>query len=155
MFILGFQMMNLLLGVVARPESATELCLGPGRCRTGKGGIEKSSSSFQVKSSFFYNLLITIYYLVANESTLNWLKPIHFVSSVCSIFILKNQNGSFSPNLSKLTSAVILWKQNPCAELFTQWMDFSTVAFRIKFSLMLDSNPWPIYLPLERVGYPY
>ena len=41
-------MMNLLLGVVARPESATELCLGPGRCRTGKGGIEKSSSSFQV-----------------------------------------------------------------------------------------------------------
>ena len=64
-------MMNLLIGVVARPESATELCVGPGRCRTGKTGIEKSSSSFQVKSSLFYNLLITIYYLVANESTLN------------------------------------------------------------------------------------
>ena len=53
-------MMNLLLGVVARPESATELCLGPGRCRTGKTGIEKSSSSFQVNFlSFisFYDML--------------------------------------------------------------------------------------------------
>jgi len=39
-------------GVVARPESATELCVGPGRCRTGKTGIEKSSSSFQVSFSF-------------------------------------------------------------------------------------------------------
>ena len=36
-------------GVVARPENATELCLGPTRCQTGKTGIVKSSSSFQVK----------------------------------------------------------------------------------------------------------
>ena len=35
-------------GVVARPEKPTELCLGPGRCQTGKTGIVKSSSSFQV-----------------------------------------------------------------------------------------------------------
>lgn len=34
-------------GVVAKPELATELCLGPGRCQTGKTGIVKSSSSFQ------------------------------------------------------------------------------------------------------------
>ena len=34
--------------VVAKPESVTELCLGPGRCQTGKTGIVKSSSSFQV-----------------------------------------------------------------------------------------------------------
>lgn len=39
-------------GVVARPEAATELCLGPGRCQTGKTGIVKSSSSFQVKWTF-------------------------------------------------------------------------------------------------------
>ena len=31
---------------------------------------------------------------------------------------------SSSPNLSKLTSAISLWKQDPCAELFTKWMDF-------------------------------
>ena len=36
--------------VVAKPENVTELCLGPGRCQTGKSGIVKSSSSFQVKS---------------------------------------------------------------------------------------------------------
>ena len=35
--------------VVAKPESVTELCLGPGRCQTGKSGIVKSSSSFQVR----------------------------------------------------------------------------------------------------------
>lgn len=35
-------------GVLARPEKSTELCLGPGRCQTGKTGIVKSSSSFQV-----------------------------------------------------------------------------------------------------------
>ena len=35
-------------GVVARPEKPTELCLGPTRCQTGKTGIVKSSSSFQV-----------------------------------------------------------------------------------------------------------
>jgi hypothetical protein len=35
-------------GVVAKPENATELCIGPGRCQTGKTGIVKSSSSFQV-----------------------------------------------------------------------------------------------------------
>ena len=28
----------------------------------------------------------------------------------------------------------------------------SKFAFKIKVSLKLDSNPWPIYLPLERVG---
>jgi len=39
-------------GVVARPEKPTELCLGPGRCQTGKTGIVKSSSSFQVSFSF-------------------------------------------------------------------------------------------------------
>ena len=41
------------------------------------------------------------------------------------------KKGSFSPKLSKkpeLTSAVILWKQDPCAELFTQWMDFSILS---------------------------
>ena len=35
-------------GVLAKPECCTELCLGPGRCQTGKTGIVKSSSSFQV-----------------------------------------------------------------------------------------------------------
>ena len=38
-------------GVVARPEKPTELCLGPTRCQTGKTGIVKSSSSFQVSNS--------------------------------------------------------------------------------------------------------
>ena len=38
------------------------------------------------------------------------------------------KKGFSSPNLSKLpelTSAVSLWKQGPCAELVTQWMNFS------------------------------
>merc|ERR1712223_1316355 len=39
-------------GVLAKPECCTELCLGPGRCQTGKTGIVKSSSSFQVSFSF-------------------------------------------------------------------------------------------------------
>ena len=38
--------------VVAKPENCTELCLGPGKCQTGKSGISKSSSSFQVRSTF-------------------------------------------------------------------------------------------------------
>ena len=44
-------------GVVARPEKPTELCLGPTRCQTGKTGIVKSSSSFQVSNSILlFNL---------------------------------------------------------------------------------------------------
>ena len=39
-------------GVMAKPEQATELCLGPERCQTGKSGLVKSSSSFQVSFSF-------------------------------------------------------------------------------------------------------
>ena len=35
------------------------------------------------------------------------------------------KKGSSSPNLSKLARDVSLWKQDPCAELFTQWMKFS------------------------------
>ena len=29
----------------------------------------------------------------------------------------------------ELSSAVSLWKQDPCAELFIQWMDFSQLKF--------------------------
>lgn len=43
--------------VVAKPENCTELCLGPGKCQTGKSGISKSSSSFQVRSTFPSNCL--------------------------------------------------------------------------------------------------
>jgi hypothetical protein len=32
------------------PEQSTEVCEGPKRCKTGKTGLVKSSSSFQVKS---------------------------------------------------------------------------------------------------------
>ena len=54
-------------------------------------------------------------------------KPIHFVNSVCTIFIFWKRDPSHQtfPSQPELTSAVILWKQDPCAELFTQWMDFS------------------------------
>ena len=51
------------------------------------------------------------------------------------------KKGSFSPTLSKpveLTSAVILWKRDHCAELFTQWMDFSTKiwwSYQMQFSV--------------------
>ena len=37
--------------------------------------------------------------------------------------------------LTKPFQAVILWKQNPCAELFTQWMDFNL--------FMTSKNPKP------------
>lgn len=37
--------------VMAKPDQATELCLGPGKCQTGKTGLVKSSSSFQVSFS--------------------------------------------------------------------------------------------------------
>merc|ERR1719458_884601 len=35
-------------GLASQPEDPTELCLGPRLCRTGKTGLVKSSSSFQV-----------------------------------------------------------------------------------------------------------
>ena len=55
------------------------------------------------------------------------LKAIHFVNSVCTIFSLwkKDHPHQTFPSQPELTSAVSLLKQDPCAELFTQWMDFS------------------------------
>ena len=51
------------------------------------------------------------------------LKPIHFVISVCTIFIVWKRHPSHQTFASypELTSTVILWKQDPC-ELFTQWI---------------------------------
>ena len=37
------------VSVSADPEQPTELCEGPKRCKTGKTGLVKSSSSFQVR----------------------------------------------------------------------------------------------------------
>ena len=34
--------------MAADPEQSTEICEGPKRCKTGKTGLVKSSSSFQV-----------------------------------------------------------------------------------------------------------
>ena len=44
------------VSVSADPEQPTELCEGPKRCKTGKTGLVKSSSSFQVsKISIMFN----------------------------------------------------------------------------------------------------
>jgi hypothetical protein len=40
--------------VAADPEQPTELCEGPKRCKTGKTGLVKSSSSFQAVNFFHF-----------------------------------------------------------------------------------------------------
>ena len=62
-----------------------------------------------------------------NKCWITLLKPINFVNSVCTIFIFWKRDTSHQtfPSFSELTSAVILWKQDPAAEVFTQWMDCS------------------------------
>jgi hypothetical protein len=55
------------------------------------------------------------------------LKAIQFVNSVCTIFSLWKRYPPHQtfPSLPELTSVVSLWKQDPCAEPFTQWIDFT------------------------------
>ena len=44
--------------LLSTPESSTEVCDGPRLCRTGKTGLVKSSSSFQVRQ---YVIMIYAY----------------------------------------------------------------------------------------------
>ena len=68
-------------------------------------------------STNFYLLIQRICPTKAHSLCKQCLHDLHFL-----------KKGSFSPNISKLARADILWKQNPCAELFTQWMDFTILA---------------------------
>ena len=41
--------------LLSSPENSTEICDGPRLCRTGKTGLVRSSSSFQVLINVFYS----------------------------------------------------------------------------------------------------
>ena len=96
-------------------------------------------NEIQGRNMIFFILMLTpiVYYSAWNGpifgmSERMWrLKPIHFVNIVCRIFIFWERDPSHQtfPSYPELTSAVILWKQDPCAELFTQWMDFNYFQF--------------------------
>ena len=70
---------------------------------------EPCDKCFAIHISNFENLQTTS---EKQNNSIKMLKAIHFVNSVCMIFSL--------------------WKQDPCAELFTQWMDFRSVGEKLK-----------------------
>ena len=67
-------------------------------------------------------------------SSLSNLKAIHFVNDLQ--FMKKR---SSLPNLSKLTRGVSLWQQDPCAELLTNWINFSCLVKHYQISSDLFS----------------
>ena len=80
------------VSVSADPEQPTELCEGPKRCKTGKTGLVKSSSSFQVsKISIMFN------YKCASQSSI-------FLVSVVFIKLGLSQIAQPSKSLWKIIS---------------------------------------------------
>ena len=69
---------------------------------------------------------------------------IHFVNSFCTIFRFwkKDSPHHTFPSYSELTSAVSSWKQDPCAELFTKWMDFRCFSAGFQISTLTILASW-------------
>ena len=70
-----------------------------------------------------------------------WAKG-HSLCKQCLHNLQFMKNGSSSPNLSKLTSAVSLWKQDPCAELLTKEMNFTAERLlSLVFTVLMPESP--------------